>query len=38
MSQDLSSEEKLVLLLIEKEITLKWDCMFSLAATTIFSV
>lgn len=37
MSRDLLLVEKLVLLLINVEIILKWDCMFSLVVTTIFS-
>lgn len=37
MNQGLLLVGKLVLLLINVEITLKWDYMFSLVATTIFS-
>lgn len=37
MSQDLLLVAKLALLLTKVGITLKWDCMFSLVATTIFS-
>lgn len=38
MNQELSLVVKWALLLIEVEITLKWDFMFSLVAITIFSV
>lgn len=38
MIKDLSLVEKLVRLLINVETTLKWDFMFSLVATIIFSV
>jgi len=37
MSQDLSLVEKLALLWIDVETTLKWDFMFSLVAIIIFS-